>query len=203
MAPLSILSVEDFQNWTTVNISGKLHPVLKLKLEGEFRTGDQWRELYYHHSDIGLDHKVFSWLHWGLNFREAFELKSSGWLEERRSHLHITFKWKVIGLEFKDRSRFEYRSFPSKEDSGRYRNKFGISYKIKVNDQFSLTPYIEDEIFVDMVEGEFNRNRFFAGADFKFAKQYFFKLFYLLQTSLKNDEWTSINGLGIKAGVSF
>ena len=66
----------DWQFWNTESIEGNLAENCKVKLEEEFRFGDNIGELYYHHTDGGLSYKVTDGLSLGLNHRQIYKRKN-------------------------------------------------------------------------------------------------------------------------------
>ena len=202
VATSTLAAEDDFGVWSTLKFSAKIIEGLKIKFEDEFRTADNANRLKYIHLDIGLQYSPLKWLVLGAQFREVFELQKRRWIEERRPHLNILFKHTIFGIGLSNRSRFAYRFFPSKDDGRRYRNQTSIKYKISVNN-IGIIPYVADESFVDILTSELNRNRFYIGSDVKFLKNYSVGMFYLLQTSIKDDGNSNSHVLGFRAGLSF
>lgn len=193
----------DFQYWNTENLSYNINKNWKIKVEEEFRFGDDASDFYYQHSDAGATYSgIANWLDIGLNYRLVFEEKSDGWSYENRPHLNATLKYTLEGFKLRNRGRLEYRDKESGEDGWRYRNKFAIRYPIKIKD-FEISPYIADEIFVDFIAEELNRNRLYAGMDFKILKNLKLDVFYLWQSSKNGGTWIDYNILGTKLKLSF
>lgn len=192
----------DFQYWNTESVSFKIKDDWKFKIEEEFRFGDNVKRFYYQHSDFGITYSgLAKWLDVGVNYRLIFEEKSDKWNTEHRPHFHVTLKHNVEGFSFSDRSRFEYRIKQNSDDSWRYRNKFTI--KLPKFTDFQIRPYVADEIFIDFDHGEFNRNRAYAGIAFKIVKHLSADIFYLLQTSKKDNHWKNYHIIGSKLKLAF
>lgn len=194
----------DFQYWSTADFSFDINKDWKFKFQEELRLKEGGGHLYYHHSEAGLVYKSLAdWIDFGFNYRQVFEKDSNNkWKQENRPHLNVTLKGKLLGLNVSDRSRLEYRDREEKEDVWRYRNK------IKVNLPFELTnlklkPYLADEIFVTLNDDNVDRNRFFAGASFKLAKNLKGDIYYMWQSSRSSSGWTDINVLGTALKFSF
>jgi len=193
----------DFQCWNNAVISWKANKDWRITLDEEFRFGDDGNSFYYRHSDLGLTYSGFAeWVDIGINYRHIFEKKSTGWKEENRPHLNATLKWKLCDFSFSNRARFEYRNREDAEEYWRYRNKFAIKLPFKLT-KFEIQPYIADEIFYDFDQERLNRNRFYGGLNFKLAKNLKAEIYYLWQSSEKNDKWNDLYILGTKLKIYF
>lgn len=192
---------EDLQSWNSVGLTFDINKDWKFTFEEEFRLGHDAGNFYNHTSDIGFVYKSLAdWIDLGFNFREVFEKDSEGeWRSENRPHFNATLKAKVFGLDLSDRSRFEYRDRETKKDVWRYRNKFTIKFPIKLT-ALELQPYVADEVFINIDEGDFHKNRLYSGFSFKLAKNLDATIFYLWQSSESSSGWKDINvvGTGLK-----
>lgn len=216
LTPFSGYSYEsgDWQYWNTESIGGKLIDVgtekldsLNAKIEGEWRFGDDVSELCYQHVDVGLSfEKLFvPWFTLGLNYRQAWEKKSDGWLEEEKPHINGTISFKLADWKISNRSRIEYRHFNSQEDKWRFRNKTTAKAPVKWT-AWEITPYLADEIFLEEGKDGIYRNRLYVGLGIG----HLFKLehlkgdvFYLWQATESSDDWISYNVFGTKLKVVF
>lgn len=192
----------DWQYWNTESMEGNISEKWKVKLEEEFRFGDDAREFYYQHSDLGLSYNCCEWFRLGLNYRQVYEKKEGDWKEENRPHINGTLKWGWKDFKFTDRSRLEYRVREDKDDTLRYRNKMTIKFPFKWT-KFDIQPYLADEIFIDFDQGELNRNRFYIGVDSKLMKHLKADVFYLWQSSKSGDSWVDYNVVGTKLKIVF
>ena len=192
----------DWQLWNTESIEGKLNKGWKVKLEEEFRFGDSMEALYYHHTDLSLTYKLTDWFFLGIAFRQIYEKKNGEWREENRPHINGTFKWTMHEFNLKNRSRLEYRIREGKEETMRYRNKLTVTPPFKWT-KLSIQPFVADEVFGDFDKGELNRNRFYMGIKAKLSENLKLNIFYLWQTSKKQEEWLNCNVVGIKLGFVF
>jgi hypothetical protein len=190
----------DSQLWNTESIEGALAEDWGVKLEEEFRIGDDMEELYYHHTDAGLTYKLTDLFLLGLNYRQIFEKRNGEFKEENRLHVNATIKWRWEDFSFKDRSRFEYRVRTGKENVWRYRNKLSGTLPVKMT-KFDIQPYLADEVFIDLNEGKFSRNRLFAGFGADVIKHLEVDIYYLWQASDKDKDWIDFNVIGIKLEV--
>lgn len=192
----------DFQYWNVESITWKAAENLKMELEEEFRFGNELKDFYYQHTDIGATYSgLADWLDIGINYRLIFQEKNNKWNYENIPHLNTTLKLDVCDFNFSTRNRFEYRD---KENAGpiwRYRNKFTM--KLPKFTQLEIQPYITDEIFVDFEEGKLNCNRLSGGISLELWKNLSGEIFYVWQSSESGDDWIDYNVLGTKLKLSF
>jgi len=192
----------DFQYWNTESVEWKIKEKYKIKLEEEFRFGDNAGTLYYQHSDIGLTWSGFAdWLELNASYRQAFDIEKDKWHYENRPHLDATVKFDLLGLSLSDRSRVEYRNREHKDDDWRYRNKFTLSLPKATS--YEIQPYVADEVFFDLDDGVFNRNRLYGGVSLRLFKYMKLELYYLLQTTKDKKDWINYNVVGTKLKAVF
>jgi len=193
----------DFQYWNTESISKKINDDWKIALEQEFRWGDNARNPYYNHSDLGIVYSgLASWLDVGINYRHVHEEKSNDWKVENRPHLNADVKWKLFDVAFSNRGRLEYRNREDADNYWRYRNKFSIKLPLQLT-KLEIQPYLADEIFYDFDVETLNRNRLYGGFGFKIIKNLKGEIYYLWERTEKSDKWNDINVLGTKLKLSF
>ena len=101
-------------------------------------------------------------------------------------------------VKVEDRVRFEYRMKDNSDNVWRYRNKASVKLGLG-----PVSPYLADEVFFDPEESEVNRNRLYIGIGGKLWKVIKGDLFFMLQSSKKNEEWKDYNVLGVKLKVGF
>ena len=125
---ININAQSPFENWSTLNIKGKLNDKLILAIEGEQRYSYETRHVRYFHTDIGLVYKIYDKLRIGGYYRELYELKREERVMEVRPHLDFFYKF---NKSFKIRVRNEYQI---KEFSDNiYRFRFRPTYEYKIN----------------------------------------------------------------------
>ena len=192
----------DFQYWNTESISWKINEDWKMKVEEEFRFGNDVSNFYYQHSDLGLAYYgIAEWLDIGVNYRLVFAEKDDDWSYENRPHINTILKFDFNDFNFSTRNRFEYRDKENKGSGWRYKNKFTV--KLPKFTQSEIQPYVADEIFVDFDEEGLNRNRLYGGIELKVFDNLKGDIFYLWQSSEADDEWTDYHILGTKLKLSF
>jgi len=192
----------DFQIWHTENQEFKISKDFKTTLEEEFRWGDDASDFYYHHYDGGVVWGVNKYLDLGLNYRQVYEKKKNKFKEENRPHGNATLKWELEGFKFEDRNRIEYRHFDYQDDSWRYRNKLTIKFPWKFT-KIEIQPFLADEVFVDLNDNGFSRNRFYSGLGMNFTKNIKAEVYYMLQSSKSSGKWTNANVFGTKLKIAF
>ena len=192
----------DFQYWNSESISWEVCRDWNMRLEEEFRFGDHATDFYYQHSDLGMGYSGLGyWLDLGINYRSIFKENDKNWNYENMAHYNATIKYKWQELSFSSRNRFENRFVEDEKNSWRYRNKFTV--KLPKITQFEIQPYIANEIFIDFKEEKLNRNRLYGGIFVKLYKDLKGEIFYLWQTSDKDDHWLDLNVIGSKLKLSF
>ncbi len=194
----------DFQWWSAAGLSFDVSKDWEFTFKEELRFEESARNLYHHHSEAGFVYKSLAdWMDLGFNYRQAYEKDSAGkWREENQPSFHFTLKGKLLGLDISDRSRFEYRHRENRDGVWRYRNKVTVKLPLELT-SLKLKPYLADEIFITLNDDNVDRNRFYAGASFKLAKNLKGDVYYMWQSSRASDNWTDINVLGTALKFSF
>jgi hypothetical protein len=190
-------SDDNFEYWATARTSFNINKDWECTFEEELRFKDGGGELYYHHSDLGFVYKSLAdWIDLGVNFRKVYSKDSKGkWTQEDRPHLNATLKGKVFGLDVSDRSRLEYRDRENEKDVWRYRNKVTVKLPVELTG-LKLQPYVAEEVFINLDEEGFNRNRLYSGFSVNVSKKVKGDIYYLWQTSKSDGKWNDINVIG-------
>ena len=187
------------QFWHAEKITQSFSDKLSLTFEDDFRSESFGENNYYFHGDVGLKYKLSSAIFFNANFREVFENKSSGWVQEHRPHGTVSMKKKIGLISTTGRIRMEYRI---KDSGSSFRNRNMVSVDLGSGwTSLKVIPYFADEMFYDLSSNEINRNRFYIGCKIKNLTRFKPTIYFLQQRSLKNNEWDTIGVLGIK--ISF
>ena len=187
------------QFWHAEKLSHSFSDKLSLTFEDDFRSESFGENNYYFHGDIGLKYKISSAIFFNANFREVFENKSSGWVQEHRPHGTVSMKKKIGLISTTGRIRMEYRI---KDSGSSFRNRNMVSVDLGSGwTSLKVIPYFADEMFYDLSSNEINRNRFYIGCKIKNLTRFKPTIYFMQQRSLKNNEWDTIGVLGIK--ISF
>ena len=67
----------DFQIWNTDVEEFQVNKNLKVALEEEFRWGNDAREFYYQHYDLGLSYMMNKYWSFGGGYRQVYELSNN------------------------------------------------------------------------------------------------------------------------------
>lgn len=183
----------DWQFWNSEVIEASLNKNCRIKLEEEFRFGDDAQQFYYQHSDLGFIFNFTKKWDFSINYRQIYEKKNDSWKRENRPHINLIYKFKLANLKVKKRMRLEYR-IKEKDDYFRYRDKLSIN----LTTFGKIIPYIADEIYWDFDQRKLNRNRLYLGLKVKFSSKLAGNIFYLWQRSKKANNWLDYNILGFK-----
>lgn len=193
--PISAQKDGDFQFWDTTSLEGKLFQNVKAKAEQELRFGSGVDYLYYHHTDLSfLWQTKHKWLIVGSAYRQVFELKNSQWKKENRPYLAIVLKRNIGQLNIESRNRLERRFKDA--SSWRYRNQVSLKHSGK-----RFQPYVADEFFIE--HGNLSRNRLSSGFSFTVTKNIKPELYYMWQTSKKENVWVDFHITSIKVKLEF
>lgn len=196
-ATINAQSFEDNQFWHAEKFQKHINEKTSLSLEQDFRMGENMSELLYVHADFGINRKLGNGFSINVNFREVFEQKGDNLTREHRPHGQIAWKGKFGLIGISSRSRLEYRMKQDKDPVFRNRDMVSIKFG-KGFTSLKLVPYVADEIFYDMEESELNRNRLYIGAEIGSLKSIKPTIYFLIQSGLKNNEWSQIGILGFK-----
>lgn len=194
----------DFQVWLTTTEDFKINNKSKITLEEEFRWGDDARELFYQHYDVGYAFDVNKNLTLGLNYRQVYERRNGDFKAENRPHVNATGKWDLFGFRLEDRNRLEYRHFDyQREDFWRYRNKVTLKLPWKLT-KLEIQPYLADEVFVNFLGIALTKNRSYAGVGFNLIKNFIqAEIYYMMESNKVNHKWSAANILGTKLKIIF
>jgi hypothetical protein len=181
----------NWQYWSHYEIVNSIDENLDFKVKPELRFDENFSNHYYTHFDIGFDWEVVDWFIFSPYYRHVNEKYDEIHQVEYRPHLNITFKWKALSfINTSDRNRIEIR-IKEEETSLRYRNQLTI--KMSKFTRYEFQPYIADEFFYDFESKEINKNRLYAGTDFKTIKNIKIGLCYILESAKREDSWRGDN----------
>jgi len=194
----------DFQVWNTDTEEVKINTSSRLALEEEFRWGNNARDFYYQHYDLGIIHDLSKYLNIGAGYRQIWEKKNGAFKQENEPYGMATVFYDLDGFKLDSRSRLEYRHFDYQSDSWRYRNRFAVKFPWKFT-EMQIQPYVADEIFIKLTGGDLTMNRLSAGLGFNITKNLKGEVYYMLQDTKNTDvgTWTDINVLGTNLKISF
>ena len=194
----------DFQYWSSAGFSFDINKDWKAVVTEEIRIGESVQNFYRHHTDVGFVYGgLADWLDLGFNYRQVYgKDSSSSWMEEHRMLLNATLKGNFLGIDFTDRSRFEYRDRDNKNDGWLYRNKFTLKFPMELT-TLKLKPYIADEVYFTLDEADYTRNRLYAGFSINLAENLKGNVFYLWQSTRDSGKYIDINVIGTYLTFSF
>lgn len=194
----------DFQIWHTEGQDVNLKHGTRLAMEEEFRYGDNARELYYQHYDVGVAYDASKYLTTLISYRQIYEGEKGKFKPEYQPNLNIIPKCELYGFAIEDRNRFELRFYDdNREDSVWYRNRLLVKAPWKFT-PIGIQPYVSNEVFVNLTNNvTFRRNRFATGVTFNLIKGIKGDIYYMLQSTKKSGLWTEAEILGLKGRVAF
>ncbi|HPQ39927.1 MAG TPA: DUF2490 domain-containing protein [bacterium] len=198
VSPRASASDNDWQNWSSISVTTFMTDTVTFIAKPEFRFDDDISRHYYTHMEFGVAWKVTSWLTLSPCYRHVNQKKSDTWQVEYRPHLNATLGWKLGVLSFKNRSRLEYRIRDSRE-TFRYTNKFSVQFP----EYHSIRTYVAVEPFYDFDASEWNKNRVFAGFDFRVFRHMKAGLEYVFESTKQNSDWTNSHVIGTSLAFTF
>lgn len=129
---------------------------------------------------------------------------------EHRPHVFVTPQGKFLGgrLKVSARNKLEYRIRDNGNSDGfRYALKPKVSYKIPATDDFSISPYLSDEIGYSTIIGDWDTNEVEVGFEFMIKEHYYLTPYYKYINDIPSSDVLSgdnnISMWGMNAGVSF
>ena len=192
----------DLQYWPRISIQGRLNNRFTIGMENEIRIGAQITDLYFHHTDFGLQVRLASWMNCSVNYRSVFSENGKIWIMEKRPHFNFIVKWKAARVNWSHRSRFECRMISDQKPIWRYRDQMSLSVPTKIH-KIKAEPYVSDEINIDDKSRELNRNRLYLGVKIKNQNKVIYDFYYLQEKNKKDDKWTGIHVIGSKLIFTF
>ena len=187
----------DWQFWSLGGMQVNLSESWKAGLEQQFRLGDNMVKLYYRYTDFGIAWRATPWFILGCDYAQIYEKREGDWKEENRPHLNGTFKWSWREFGFEDRHRIERRIREGRENIWMYRNNLSSMIPLKWT-RWEIRPYVADEIFFILDEGELYRNRLTAGFKGQLVHYLWVDIYYLWQSSEKGENWIDCHIVGAK-----
>ena len=182
----------DWEYWSQYEVVWKAGDDIQLKLKPELRFRDDFSDHYYTHVEIGMNWSFRGWLVLAPSFRHISAESAGDWKTEKRPQADATLAWKAGGLSFSDRNRLEYRVKTGRE-TVRYRNRFWV--KFPRMGPAGIQAFLGEEVFYDFDADEFNKNRAYAGFDVGLVRRLIANVYYIMDSSRKNDGWARTNML--------
>lgn len=195
----------DFQVWNTDVEEYSIDKASKIALEEEFRWGNDSREFFYQHYDLGYTRQLKKWLSLGGGYRQVLSLQKNKWLVENEPYITATLFWELKGFKLDSRNRLEYRHFDYQSDMGRYRNKFTLKFPWKIT-KLEIQPFLSDEVMFRFGgTNQFSENRAYSGVMFGFGKNLKAEIYYMFNSvkSTTQGKWNGANVLGTKVKAAF
>ncbi len=193
----------DFQIWNTDVEEFQLKKDLKLTFEQEFRWGDNAKEFYYQHYDVGLFYNLSEYWNVGGGYRHVLNKSRGKFLVENEPYVTATFASQFAGFKYDDRSRLEYNHYDYKDDTWKYRNKLNIKAPWKFT-KLELQPFVAEELFIFFDDGSrLSESRSTAGLAMNLTKNLKGEVYYMFRTVKSGVKWTDTNVFGTKLKLSF
>lgn len=201
---------DDFQSWHTVELRKSLNPSWELFFMPEARIRDDSSELFYHEYRQGIRFSPSP--HWTLGLNYLFirsENAAGKHGDEHTGELDVTPKTTLGPLQLSMRWRLALRTIEGSSGEQEVQMRFNpkVAYPTQLGD-WTLTPYVADDLFYDYTRDAFNQNRLYIGVSLPLGQLRGAKtaldLYYMLQHQLgPRRDWNSNQVLGTKLTIQF
>lgn len=187
----------DFEYWAKASLLIPIDEHWAFNFEEKLTFGDDGGRLDDHQVDYCFNYSgLADWLILGFGYKQQFNKAGDDWDVENRPLLNVTVKTKHSGWAAASRSRFEYRIPEEGDESWRYRNKVAVTPPWTLT-PWKIQPYVADEIFVNLDEGDFNQQRLYGGFFIPLHEKIRLELFYFWKLDEQDDgDWHDTNVVG-------
>lgn len=190
---LPISSFAQQEQWTTLNINGKLSNKWSVVMEGEQRYSYVKDYVRYFHYDAGFIRTINKNLKLGAFYRELYQISRGVRVIETRPHVDAFI---THGKHWKWRIRAEYQIKEVDPNIMRYR----IRPTYELNRWKQWDPFIQTEL--NFTKYGFTRNRFNMGFTYKKGK-FTCQPSFLLESINKSGDWNTTTVIWINNKISF
>jgi long-subunit fatty acid transport protein len=153
-------TVRDFELWTGVSVKKSfLENKLSAELTQEFRLDDDASHMDIYFTELGMKYKFENGISLGAAYRYMRNNTNSGYLNERRFHFDLGYKYKIERFDLSARFRYSNRSEIglSTEDGDYPINKYRFRLKAEYNIRnWKLDPYFAIETFYATTTNSYN-----------------------------------------------
>ena len=188
----SKIVVEDDEVWGSIEINKSLPHKIALELEQQFRSDDNFQNIYKMFTDVSVSYPLHSF----VDISGKFRLILADDEKEKRYGINIKVvpfdKFYIPNYKIKIQQDYDHDDEP---ENMVIRNKFTFSFpkrnSFKPNIYYESYHTDEDEGF------KYDKYRLSVGVDYTINSEYSFELFYIYKYEFKkkNDEVTNIMGL--------
>jgi hypothetical protein len=168
----------------------------------ESRFRDDMSDHQYSHSDVIFSYEYLDWLELGIGYRYITKSTDDGWKRENRPCINAGLMWNWADFELSDNNKLEYRIRQADEDVFRYKNKLKIEYPLEWT-VLEISPYISEEIFLDLDAGRLDGYRLEGGFSMQVLKNSELCISYQFADDKKSDGWVEVNYLVTYFKISF
>ncbi len=205
-------STNDAGLWTTFNVNKKIKKNLGVFLTEEYRLRENFSQTNLFYTDLGIEVRPLNFLKVSFAYRMIDKyLINKTFSYRHRLMLNITLRQKFgnVYLSYRQRLQSEVRNVYSSAIGSipewYSRNKFELKYNIHK----PITPYVAVEFRYQInnpraVEsnGQYHRNRYFVGLDYKKSDRHSFGLYYLIQREYNVSAPQNLYIIGLEYSLS-
>ena len=179
----------DTQFWLDQSVSHVLGEDLKLRVKLQERWVDDVSRLNHLHVEGGVTRRLQAGQSLGFNVRhQGLENAEGDWQHETWPIGVLSFKGNILGWPVSQRNRIEWRV---REERG---NRFLARAGFKVDaprplGRWKVRPYVADEVFFDVREESFWRNRIFMGLKLPVGERVGLDLYGMFESTDRAQRW--------------
>jgi hypothetical protein len=198
--PAAPAAGDGWEHWSRLQLSAPVREGLDLKTNGSIRLDEDGAHHYYTHLEVGIDWKVRSHLVLGAYYRHINKRAGESWSVEYRPHVNATLNWQAGKLAMTDRNRLERRA---KDGVVTYVYRNMLTLSVGGFTPANVRPYVAAEPFWNLSEGEFDRNRLYAGARAKVWGPLEADLYYMRESTKKGEQWSDTDVVATEFNYRF
>lgn len=152
------LKAEEFEVWTFAGAETSYKKMeFAVQSANFFRTEGDY---FLNHTQVSLDFHSKRSLNFGIGYKQEYVKFPGKWRKEYRPMLHLYYSKSWGFINFRDRSRWEFRLIDG-QLTNRYRNHIQFSYsRFK-----AITPYLSTEFSIFIKNFDYTRQRTILGAE--------------------------------------
>jgi len=137
----------------------------------------------------------------GAGYRLERREEQDEWMTENRFLLPLTVGWTVKPWMFQMRNQLEYRDLENNQDRWRIRERIALRRPVRIG-QFTVIPFVSEEVFYDFTVRQMNQNRLAAGLSVPWGKHMTLTIFYMNKAD-RDGDWSTTNVLGTEVTFKF
>lgn len=153
--------MRSFQIWNLNSFSGNLSKKALLVFSEKIHYAISQRELDLIYGEVQFKHRVNSFISYGTGFRVVQKNTLSGWSNESRPMLNVSFQKILKSFKLGLNSRLEYRFIQTEKDH--FRNVERLDIDSPSFSSMKLSFFLSGEVFTKLNSENLHLVRYYAG----------------------------------------